>query len=124
MKSAPKARAVKSSTQQAPYVTSPITRVSASVNLTKQHNQPINVFHHHPIATTINQAISETKGPRSQPINRSKEELSLRWPCLWLSGLPLTVRARALQRDCEWMGSVWSATTSEITFRDDRAQLL
>lgn len=33
MKSAPRALAVKSSTQQAPYVTSPITRVSASVNL-------------------------------------------------------------------------------------------
>lgn len=33
MKSAPRALAVKSSTQQAPYVTSPITIVSASVNL-------------------------------------------------------------------------------------------
>lgn len=51
MKSAPRALAVKSSTQQAPYVTSPITMVSASVNLentkprlkmTPRRDRPIN----------------------------------------------------------------------------------
>lgn len=41
MKSAPRARAVKSSTQQAPYVTSPITMVSASVNLGFKHKETL-----------------------------------------------------------------------------------
>lgn len=57
----------------------------------KQHNQPINDFDHHPIAIQIFQASSKMTGPHIWQINHSQAEMSLRHPCLQLSGLLLAV---------------------------------